>query len=154
MYAKRLAILALGMVVAMGGCVTSRVVHKRGGRRPAGPNVVLLRDRATPRLFKKPGEKRHRGAKPPRHRVENRRSQPKRPHGPIRKIKPQIHKRPKPHGRKEQAEPRKPKQIKPTKKDTEANRREEKGKAGKREGIAKRKARNDKQGALELRRGR
>ena len=154
MYAKKLAILAMAMAVSLAGCVGSRVVHKTHRGRHAGPELVLLSHRPTPRLFKQPGEKRHGDAKPPRHKVEHKRSQPQRPNELIRPTKPQIHKRPKPQSREEQAEPRKPRQIKPTKKDTEANRRKEKPKAGKREGIAKRKARNDKAVALELRPGR
>ena len=131
MYAKRLAILGLGMAVSLGGCVTSRVVHRTGGDRHAGTKVVLLRDRVAPRLIKEPDEKRHRDTKPPMHKVENKRSQPERSNEPIRPIKPQIHKGSKPQSRKEQGEPRKgkPGEDKGTKvRSREESREAEKGK--------------------------
>ena len=162
MYAKRLAVLGLGIVVSLGGCVTSRVVHRTHGKRHRDTRVVLLERRIPPRPINKAHQERHRDAKPQNRKVETERAKQERPKAQSRPrhaqnhkaTEPQTNKRSKPQSREQKGKTRKDKRTKPTKKDTEANRREEKGKAGRGEGIAKPKTRNDKRGALELKRGR
>ena len=115
MYVKKLTVLCLATVVLLGGCVHSRVVHRTHRERHRDTKVVWLRDRATPRLIKEAGEKRHGDAKPPRHKVANKRSQPERPREQGRQRKVQG---PRGHNREEKGKAGRDKRTKDTKKGT------------------------------------
>ena len=121
MYAKRLAILGLGMVVLLGGCVHSRVVRHTDGRR-------------------------HRFRKEQTHRVEERWASKDRIEVEHRRRKTQIHRGTKTHGREEKGKAGRGKQTEGTKRGTKGHKRKVEKKIVNREGTNGQRIRRKVQG--------